>query len=66
MTPKDREVLTALFRSTGGASWNRKDKWDTDEELWEWYGVEVNEQGRVVKLDLRDNHLEGTLLSRHT
>lgn len=65
MKSTDRGALTALFRSTGAATWIRKDNWDTDEELWEWYGVGVNKQGRVVKLDLHENRLPGTFLSRH-
>ena len=57
----DRDVLRALFRSAGGPSWTRKEYWDTDAELSQWYGVEVDDQDRVVKLDLRHNNLEGAI-----
>ena len=59
MASTDREALIALFRSTGGAGWTNRDNWDTDAELAKWYGVKVNEQGRVVELDLRLNNLQG-------
>lgn len=55
----DRDALVALFRATGGASWKRKQNWDTDAELSAWFGVEVNNQGRVVKLNLEWNNLQG-------
>lgn len=56
----DRDALVALFRATGGERWVRKDNWDTDAELAEWYGVEANPEGRVVKIDLASNNLQGT------
>ena len=60
MASTDREALIALFRSTGGAGWTNRDNWDTDAELATWYGVAaVNEQGRVVELQLEHNHLQG-------
>jgi len=57
---RDRHALLALYRSTGGASWKSKTNWDTDAPLATWYGVEVNDQGCVVKLDLQSNNLKGT------
>ncbi|CAM9231843.1 unnamed protein product, partial [Ectocarpus sp. 8 AP-2014] len=48
MSSTDREALIALFRSTGGAGWVRRDNWGTDDVLATWYGVKVNDQGRVV------------------
>ncbi|CAM9791799.1 unnamed protein product [Ectocarpus sp. 8 AP-2014] len=59
MASTDREALIALFRSTGGAGWERRDNWDTDAVLATWDGVEVNDQGRVVGLDLSSNNLQG-------
>lgn len=60
----DRDVLVRLFQSTGGAEWERKDNWDTDTDISLWYGVKVNEQGRVVELSLVDNYLRGRLVQR--
>jgi hypothetical protein len=66
MLPKaasDRLALEALFKSCGGANWNRKGGWMTEAELGEWYGVTVDAEGRVVKLKLNYNNLAGALPS---
>lgn len=59
MTLTDRDILVKLFLATGGESWERNDNWRTDAELREWYGIEVNDEDRVVKIDLNRNNLEG-------
>ncbi len=59
MSSTDRDALLALFHSTGGAGWERKDNWNTDAELSKWHGVNVNAEGRVVKLSLPSNNLRG-------
>ncbi|CAM9762657.1 unnamed protein product [Ectocarpus fasciculatus] len=59
MVSTDRDALVALFRATGGAGWGRTDNWDTDADLATWNGVKVNDQGRVVNLDLTCNNLQG-------
>ncbi|CAM9952982.1 unnamed protein product, partial [Ectocarpus sp. 13 AM-2016] len=61
MASTDREALVALFRSTGGAGWWRRRNWDTDAAIATWHGVEVDHQGRVVKLHMTNNNLEGTI-----
>ncbi|CAN0201479.1 unnamed protein product, partial [Ectocarpus fasciculatus] len=61
MASTDREALIALFRSTGGVRWRRRDNWDTDAVLATWYGVEVNDQGRVARLYLEANNLQGPI-----
>ncbi|CAN0252383.1 unnamed protein product, partial [Scytosiphon promiscuus] len=58
MASRDRHALIALYNATGGANWKNSLNWNTDADLSEWYGVEVHE-GRVVKLSLSDNELEG-------
>jgi hypothetical protein len=66
MLPKDasdRLALEALYKSCGGADWNRKGGWMTEAELGEWQGVKVDEEGRVVELDLYYNNLAGALPS---
>ncbi|CAM9510757.1 unnamed protein product, partial [Hapterophycus canaliculatus] len=60
MAQTDREVLVVLYRSTGGPNWRKKGGWNTPADLSKWEGVEVNHQGRVVKLSLTDNNLRGT------
>ena len=63
----DRDVLIAFYNATGGASWARKQNWVSDAPLNLWYGVETDENGRVIKLDLDTgarwggNQLRGSL-----
>jgi hypothetical protein len=65
MLPKavsDRQALEALFRSCGGAGWNRKEGWATDADLGEWQGrVTVDAAGRVMMLELYSSNLAGPL-----
>ena len=51
----DRAVLAALYNATDGPNWVDADNWLTDAPLGEWYGVETNQAGRVVDLDLSGN-----------
>ena len=57
----DRAVLVALYEATGGANWENKRNWLSEEPLYEWYGVTTDEEERVFRLDLRDNGLTGSL-----
>ena len=61
MYKKERASLLALFRSLNGNQWVRNDNWGSDKPFNEWYGVNVNEYGSVVKLDLPENNLSGAL-----
>ncbi|CAN0335047.1 unnamed protein product, partial [Scytosiphon promiscuus] len=60
MVSTDRDALEVLLHSTGGAGWKRNDNWGTDADLSLWHGVEVDDQGCVVKLILENNNLKGT------
>eukprot|EP00903_Cladosiphon_okamuranus_P016294 g15026.t1 len=57
----DREALMVLFNDTGGDSWNNQTGWGGSEPLDKWHGVAVDGEGRVVKLHLRNNNLNGQL-----
>jgi Leucine-rich repeat (LRR) protein len=59
----DRLALEAFFKSTGGEGWYEKEGWMTDAELGNWYGVTVDAEGRVIKLELSENGLAGPLPS---
>lgn len=61
MASTDRDVLLALYNATDGANWTIKTNWDTDANLSDWYGVKVDDQSRVVKLDLGNNNLRGII-----
>ena len=58
----DREVLLALYRTTGGPQWERNRGWNTDTDISTWYGVQVRD-GRVVGLRLFRNNLKGNVPS---
>ena len=57
----DRDTLTALYNSAGGASWTDKASWGTTDPLNEWFGVEADANDNVTALDLSGNNLRGTL-----
>ena len=57
----DREVLETLYDATSGANWTDNENWLTDAPLGTWHGVTVDESGRVVRLDLSGNNLEGPI-----
>ncbi len=59
--PSDRDLLAALYEATGGSGWTNTDNWLTGEALGDWYGVDTDARGRVVRLDLADNNLVGAL-----
>ena len=48
----DRAALVALYNATGGPSWLYSENWLTDAPLGEWYGVKVDDQGRVQGLSI--------------
>ena len=57
----DREILEIFYEATGGPNWGRNDNWLTDAPLGDWYGVEVDGQGRVTELEIQLNRLTGQL-----
>ena len=48
----DRDVLVALYEATDGPNWVDNTNWLTDAALGDWYGVDTDGSGRVVRLDL--------------
>ena len=48
----DRAALVALYEATDGPNWVDNSGWLTDTPLGEWYGVDADVSGRVVKLEL--------------
>lgn len=55
MALADRDTLEALFRSTGGDTWEKKKKknWATDAQLSTWSGIGVDKDGRVEVLSVQ-------------
>ena len=56
----DRGALVALYHSTDGPNWSNRGNWLTDAPLEDWYGVRTR-SGRVVRIHLPENGLEGTI-----
>ena len=57
----ERAVLTAFFEATGGENWADNTNWLTDRPLSEWYGVDMDGRGRVTRLRLDFNSLNGPI-----
>ncbi len=59
----DRMVLETLFNENWGLHWERKNYWLRKEVyIGLWEGVTVDDNGRVIRLDLANNVLGGRLL----
>lgn len=62
----DTDALVALvgfYTTTGGQNWTNNENWLSQAPLAAWYGVTVDDDGRVTELDLSANNLSGSLPS---
>ena len=59
----DRAVLETLYHATDGPNWATNDNWLSDQPLWDWHGVGINQEGRVIGLWLDNNQLSGSIPS---
>ena len=57
----DREILEVFFDATNGPDWTERGNWLTEAPLGEWHGVQADDRGRVVELDLYRNRLNGEI-----
>ncbi|WP_296622102.1 T9SS type A sorting domain-containing protein [Marivirga sp.] len=59
---EDSLALVDLYNATnpGDTAWTNADGWLTL-PLNQWYGVQLNAEGRVTSIDLNNNNLNGTL-----
>ncbi len=57
----DHAILVALHGATAGEDWLESENWLTGAPLGSWHGVEVDEQGRIIALELGDNNLTGAI-----
>ena len=55
----DREILIKFYHDTGGGNWKRNDNWCSEKPIDEWYGVYVDDNGRVLEILLHSNNLKG-------
>ena len=61
--PQDSLALVAFYHAAGGADWEDSTGW-LEEPVRDWYGVDLNEEGRVVYLEMIDNALTGHISSQ--
>lgn len=59
----DRAALEALYAATGGANWRNSTNWLNDAPLGAWHGVTTDGGGRVWRLSLSNNGLNGPIPS---
>ena len=57
----DRAALVALYNGMDGPNWTNNSNWLSSAPLGQWHGVNTNYNGRVVGLDLVNNHLSGEI-----
>ena len=61
--PVDRAALVALYNATDGPNWTNNHNWLSEVPIGEWYGVSVDDTGRVTDLGLSGNRLSGEIPS---
>ncbi len=59
----ERDALVALYESTAGSDWISSNRWLSDAELGDWFGVDTNNQGHVTRIVLNENNLVGSIPS---
>ena len=57
----DRAALVALYNATDGANWTNNTGWDTGAPIDQWYSVTTDGDGRVTRLELDTNGLNGRI-----
>ena len=62
-SPEERAALEAFYRATNGDNWHENANWLTDAPLDQWYGVGIDDNGRVYSLFLGYNQLTGEMPS---
>jgi thiol-disulfide isomerase/thioredoxin len=56
-----RSALMALYNALNGNQWVNKENWGSDKPLGQWYGVTTDGNEDVIRLELHENNLSGTL-----
>ena len=54
---RQREILKTIYDEMNGPNWRVSTNWLTDAPLDEWYGIRTNDQGQVIRIDLRRNFM---------
>ena len=59
--PELKETLDAIYHSTGGETWTYNFGWLTYQPISDWFGIETDDKGNVIGLDLARNNLTGQI-----
>ena len=59
--PMDKDALIALYCATDGSNWTNNSNWLTESPLGGWYGVTLDNNGRVTRLRLPNNQMSGSI-----
>ena len=59
----DKVVIQELYECTNGVHWHNYSGWGTGAHVKSWFGVTVDDEDRIIGLELRDNDLNGPLPS---
>ncbi len=57
----DKAALVALYQATDGNRWVSRLNWLSEAPIGTWLGVTTDDGGRVIKLNLSQNGLQGTI-----
>lgn len=59
----DKEILTRIYEAMNGPVWedSQKENWLTDKPIGEWKGVETNDEGRVISLEVLGQDVNGLI-----
>ena len=57
----ERDILTQFYNSTNGHNWTEGRNWLTSTPIEEWQGVELDANGNLSGLVLRNNSLTGAI-----
>lgn len=58
---EERDALISLYQALGGDHWINNTNWCSDKPVSEWYGIYVDDAGRVKNIALSDNNLNGCI-----
>ena len=61
---EERADLAVLYEALGGPNWRISTNWLTDAPLDTWWGIQLNEAGRVSGIHLYSNGLSGQIPPR--
>ncbi len=61
---EERQDLAALYEALGGPNWRISSNWLTDAPLDTWWGIQVDDSGRVSAIHLSRNGLSGHIPPR--